>query len=182
MTLEELYYISQTVAVIAILASLVGVFVQIRQQSRVARSDLYLTAMSAFADHFRTFRTDPDFAVLYSVALQTWAGLSREQKLRVHAYNVEMAVNVDAVLNMRLQNLIDEGQALAFVHNMLGVLITPGGAEWWLESQFFFSPLLRDTLNKRLAQSASLPPAWTHFPPWDAAKADLEAASAGKPV
>jgi len=106
---------------------LVGVFVQIRQQSRVARSDLYLTAMSAFSDHFRTFRTDPDFAVLYSVALQTWTGLSREQKLRIHAYNVEMAVNVDAVLNMRLQNLIDEGQALTFVHNMLGVLITQVG-------------------------------------------------------
>ena len=182
MTLEEIYYISQTVAVIAILASLVGVFIQIRQQSRVARSDLYMTAVSGFAGHFQTFRTDPNFAVLYSVALQTWNGLSREQKLRIHAYNVEMAVNVDAVLTMRSQNLIDEPQALAFVHNMLGVLATPGGAEWWKESQFFFSPLLRDTLNKRLAQPASLPPAWTLFPPWEAATAEVEAAVGGKPL
>ena len=181
MTLEEIYYVGQTIAVAAILASLVGVFFQIRQQSRVARSDLYLTAMAAFADHFRTFKADPEFAVLYSVALQTWNGLSREQKIRIHAYNVEMAVNVDAILNMRLQALIDEPQALAFVNNMLGVIITPGGAEWWKESQFFFSPLLRGTLNKRLADPASLPPAWTHFPPWEASAAEVEAVARAKP-
>lgn len=180
MTLEEINYLGQTIAVAAILASLLGVFFQVRQQSRVARSDLYQAAMTGFAEHFRTFRSEPEFALLYAVALQTWNDLSREQKVRIHSYNCEMAVNVDAVLNMRSQGLIREVLTLPFVNNMLGVLITPGGAEWWKESHFFFSPLLRDTLNRRLAHPESLPPAWTHFPPWEASREEVEAVAKGK--
>lgn len=173
MTLENINYIAQTIAVFAILISLVGLFLQIRQQSQTARSDLYLNATSAFSDTFRSFRTDPEFTRLYSVALQTWNTLSKAHKLRVHTFNVEMAVNLDSILTMRSQNLIDDDQTTPWVNNLLGVLLTPGGSEWWREAQFFFTPQLRDTLNLRLADTSTHPPPWTAFPPWDADKADV---------
>ena len=40
MTLEELYYISQIVAVVAILASLAAVYWQVRQANMIARAEL----------------------------------------------------------------------------------------------------------------------------------------------
>jgi hypothetical protein len=174
MTLENIYYVGQTIAVLAILISLAGLFFQIRQQSRTACSELYLNATSSFSDTFRSIRTDPDFARLYSVALQTWQSLTKAQKLRIHAFNVEMATHLEAILTMRSQSLIEDAKATAWVNNMLGVLITPGGSEWWRESQFFFSPLVREALNQRLANAGTLPPPWTQFPPWDADPADVE--------
>lgn len=179
MTLENIYYIGQTVAVLAILISLAGLLFQVRQQSQTARSDLYLNATSGFSDTFRPFRTDPEFTELYSVALQTWDALSKAQKLRIYTFNVEMAVNLDSILTMRTQRLIDENQATPWVDNMLGVLITPGGAEWWREAQFFFTPQLRDTLNSRLKRKDTLPPSWTDFAPWHADQTDIRAVTKG---
>lgn len=173
MTLENIYYVGQTIAVLAILISLVGLFFQIRQQSQTARSELHLNATSSFSDTFRSFRTDPEFTRLYSVALQTWQSLSKAQKLRIHTFNVEMATHLDSILTMRSQKLMDDAQATPWVDNMLGVIITPGGSEWWRESQFFFTPQLREELNKRLANAGTLPPPWTRFPPWDADPADV---------
>ena len=40
MTLETVYYIGQTVAVLAILLSLVGIWLQMRQSQQIARADL----------------------------------------------------------------------------------------------------------------------------------------------
>lgn len=175
MTWEDIYYVGQNITVLAILISLVGLFFQIRQQSQTARSELHLNATSNFSDTFRSFRTDPEFTRLYSVALQTWQSLSKAQQLRIHTFNVEMATHLDAILTMRSHKLMDAAQAKPWVDNMLGVIITPGGSEWWRESQFFFTPQLRGELNKRLADAGTLPPRWTQFPAWDADPADVEA-------
>ena len=175
MTLENISDIAQTVAVVAVVASLAGLFLQVHQQSRTARSDLYLNATTGFAETFRSFRTDPEFTRLYSVALQAWNALSKAQKLRIHTFNVEMAVHLDAILTMRSQKLIDDDQTTPWIDNMLGVLVTPGGSDWWREAQFFFTPQVRETLNGRLANASTLPPPWTQFPPWDADKADVAA-------
>ena len=57
MSLEEIYYIGQTVAVVAILASLVGIFVQQRQANRIAQVqniklfDVYGGAMRAIMEN-----------------------------------------------------------------------------------------------------------------------------------
>lgn len=179
MSLETIYYIGQTLAVLAVLISLIAVFFQLRQQSQTARSELYLTAVTAFAEIFRTVRTNPEFARLYSVFLQEWDALSKIQKLQIHAFNIEMCVNLDSSLTMYEQKMIDESTVIPWIDNLLGVIITPGGAKWWNESQFFFTPQLRDTLNDRLLEPESLPPPWTHFSPWLADHADIDELTGG---
>ena len=50
MTLEELYYISQIVAAVAIFASLVYVAIQTRQNSRLMRAKAAWDAQTAIAE------------------------------------------------------------------------------------------------------------------------------------
>lgn len=175
MTLENIYYVGQTIAVLAILVSLFGVYHQVRTQTQTARAELYLSATSAAALIFREQRSNPEFALLLRVGLHDWRALSKTQKVQLHSFYVEMVVQLDAVLTMREQNLISDNQSNPWVDNVLGTVTTPGGAEWWQETQHAFTPQVREKINQRLSDPETLPIPWTQVSAYAADDDDIRA-------
>ena len=66
MSLESIYYIGQTIAVIAILGSLIAIWIQQMQTNRIARADMTERALGRFHTNLQVMATDPTLALQYA--------------------------------------------------------------------------------------------------------------------
>ena len=66
MTLEEIYYIGQTVAVVAILVSLIAIWLQQRQTNKIARADMTERVLNKLFSAMEVMTTDPVLANHYA--------------------------------------------------------------------------------------------------------------------
>jgi hypothetical protein len=176
--LDQIFVVAQILAAVAVIATLGYLAAQTRQQARISRSEMYMSISDGWGRIAADMRRDPEFTRLLRVALRSWTEISKNQQVRVHGFLTDLIVHLDAVLTLRAQELIDEDLSHPWVDNSLGVILTPGGAEWWAETNFYFTPQVRDELDRRLGAPDTLPPAWTHFPAWIADDVDIERVTA----
>jgi hypothetical protein len=82
MTLESIYYVGQTIAVVVIVATLVAIVYQGYQTNKIARADLTLTMwMHTGAAHY-SFVDSPEKADFMHRALNDGGSLTEPEKLR----------------------------------------------------------------------------------------------------
>lgn len=173
MTFETVYYISQTFAVAAILASLVFLGLQTRQQVRISRAEVARDADDYWGNVLAPLREDPEFARLVRVALIHWDKLSNNQKLILNAFWLDMPMSLTNVSVIREAKLISPWQESVRVNFLLGLLGTSGGLSWWEDAKFAVPTEVRDMVDTRLADTSSLPPPWTLYPPFQSNDDDL---------
>ena len=109
MTLEEIYYISQIVAVIAILGSLAAVYWQVRQTNMIARAELTHSANLQAGQMQMSLYDTPEKADLMYRALSGTGPLSDSERARV---NVALAVVFgvhQTAFDLRTRGLIEPG-------------------------------------------------------------------------
>lgn len=75
-----------------------------------------------------------------------------------------MMVHLDAILELSTQGLCDTDRVQAWIENAAGILATKGGGEWWSQAKFFFSPIVRETLDARMVEKDNPPIPWTAAP------------------
>lgn len=109
MTLEEIYYVSQVIAVVAIIASLAAVFLQVRQTNMIARADLTHSAGLLAGQMQLSLFDSPEKADLMNRALTGAGPLSDAERARVE---VSLAVIFGAhgtAFHLHQRNLIEVG-------------------------------------------------------------------------
>ena len=95
MTLETIYYLSQIIAVIAVVASLVFVGIQISLSTQQAKADAADTAHRAIQDWYQS--ATPEQVALNSRAMRDFSSLSGEEKQLVYLYGMRMLMNLQEV-------------------------------------------------------------------------------------
>ena len=166
MTLQEWGALGELIGGVAVIATLIYLAVQTRQ----ARRSAWAQAPQWISDGYRSWvsapREDAAFAELIIRATQGWNNLSQIDQFRVHTWWGEKIVHLDAVLTLHDQGVIDELRKRAWVDDSLGLLCTPGGAEWWSELKGVFTPQVRSELERRLEDRSTLPAAWSETLPF----------------
>ena len=84
-----------------------------------------------------------------------------------------MMIHLDAILELSSQGLTERTRVQAWIENAAGVLATEGGAKWWSQAKFFFSPILRETLDSRMLDKENPPTPWTIAPFYMLEEADF---------
>jgi len=114
MTLEDIYYISQIVAVIAILGSLAAVYWQVRQTNMIARADL---TQSSFlqATHLQVSLYDtPEKADLMYRALRGTGPLSDPERIRVEVSLAAVFGMHEVAFTLKQRDMIEPGAYMGF--------------------------------------------------------------------
>lgn len=109
MTLEELYYVSQIVAVIAILGSLAAVYWQVRQTNMIARAELTHSANVQAAQMQMSLYDTPEKADLMYRALTGTEPLSDSEKARVEVALAVVFGTHQTAFDLRQRHLIEPG-------------------------------------------------------------------------
>ena len=164
MTIQDLGAIGEFLGSVFVLATLVYIAIQTRQSrvSIAAQSARELTA--DFATTFMDMK-DPEIALLVRKGISDWDKLSANEQLQLHVIFLNILVHYSGVLEQEhLRGMKDI--VPAYENNVLGLITTRGGGVWWKTMQIAFAPQVVVRLESRLADSKSLPPAWSEYMPW----------------
>lgn len=155
MTLENIYYIGQTIAVIAIIASLAFVGVQIRQNTRATRAASHNAVSDSLNEINRMFAENADLTKIWLKGLGDRRSLSEEERWRfdstLRAYmHVCETMFVQADLGAG-----DKGIMFAEEGGIRTVLASPGSREWWEENPYGFCAEFRAYVEGLAARKTS---------------------------
>ena len=161
MTLESLYFISQIVAVIAILASLIFVGLQVQQSNhaavqanKLAKADMTQASLTAtISIHGEMFST-PEGADLMQRALFGVAPLTEVEKLRfsINMENILGAVEGSDVLWR--QGLFDDLSHQRSLHTLAIYFQSPRMRKWWSWARKdLFMPPFSDVIDEIAARA-----------------------------
>lgn len=107
MTLESIYYIGQTIAVVVIVATLFAILWQARQANKVARADLSLTMWLQMGAMHNSVVDTPEKGDLFARAFSDADPLTDGEKMRL-SFNLSMLVGThEAAFNLRSRGLIE---------------------------------------------------------------------------
>ena len=179
MSLEDIYYIGQTVAVIAILASLVAIWLQMRQSQKMERAAAQRDLLKSVADWSEKLNNLQDGGDALARGLVSFDDADAQIKGAVQTFVGNFVFITESALNMYKDGFFSEGTWQGIEGAALALLRTPGGREYWGTAQHVIGPEIVGHLNQRLAEvDPDLPNFIDLIPSMRTRLAELDAAAA----
>ena len=155
MTLEEIYCVSQIVAVIGIFGSLVFVGLQIRQNTRATQAASHHAVSNSLNEINRLFIESEEVTKIWLAGLNDRQGLSPEDRWR---FDSMLRAYMHVCETMYIQADLGTGDKEIMLSEEKGirtVLASPGCREWWTENPYGFGAKFR-TYVAALAKTAAV--------------------------
>ena len=141
MSLEQAAYLSQVIAAVAVLASLLFVGVQIRQNTRSQRMVAVSSLATAIAAINVPAMESPELGEALSKTLQDWNSASREQRIVAHYFLFSFFKLSESVWYQRRANVFEEGQWIGWETLLCSIYHTEGVRNgWWPLRKNAYSP------------------------------------------
>jgi len=155
-TLENMFYISQTAAAIAIVGSLLFVGLEVRNSNRESRHRTIEEMIQNYRNTRSLVTENPEFAAIWLTGIHSFSQLTAVEKLRftVHATNF-FSTHESVFLQYRdgrMSRELYEPQRL-YLHGFLGY---SGLKTVWDARRSFFHPAFRAMVDKGVADAAAL--------------------------
>lgn len=131
MTLENIYYVGQTIAVIAILASLAAIWVQMRQAHRLAKLETTRAIWADATEMLRSQADDQEKAEFLQRALFTNEKLSDVEKTRLYLILSSFFVGMENGFAMAQSGMMEEKFWPRMRASMVDYLKPERGRRWW---------------------------------------------------
>ena len=131
MTLEQAYFLSQIVASVAIIASLIYAALQFRVYAAAAREARYTTAISDLQEFRKLLATDADCARIYRDGLVDLSKLDSVEQWRFGALMQLVLTNFQ--YGIKFADAIEVEQLRTGVETTMR---RPGAKTWWAKAKF----------------------------------------------
>jgi hypothetical protein len=141
MSLEQASYLSQIIGAIAVLASLVFVGVQVRQNTKSQKVVAVDSLSAAIAAINVPAMESPVLGEALAMATLDWAAASREQRIVAHYFLFSFFKLCESAWYQRRANVLDDAQwvgwatMLRMYYHSLGVQ-----SSWWPHRRHAYSP------------------------------------------
>ena len=141
-----------------VIASLLYLSRQIRQNTNAVRASSYQAIVDGTATYMLALAQDSDLTSLLVRGSSSPAELSPEEQVRFSALLGQVVARFDLALHLHQQRFID-ADVLDTIFRMLeSNLNSPGGRAWWRMNQRFCSDQFRRFIEPRLARAAKADP------------------------
>jgi hypothetical protein len=149
-TLEDLGNIGEFVGALGVVASLVYLAVQIRQNTRSVRTSTYHEAMRDFADAIDQLGRDAELTRIWYSGMADIESLSREERQRFATYLTSVLRRYENLLYQTQHGTLDVAAWVGIREQARYVFSQPGTRVWWDQAQNLFNPELRDFIENDL--------------------------------
>jgi hypothetical protein len=150
MSLESIYYIGQTVAVVAILASLAFVSYQIKLARRQMQGQATIAVMEYQRSLIDHLLADSE---LYKIALRGNEDMDSLDEWEHHRFTVWCLKETgmwELCHHLKKQNALDSNLFTGLESYWLDLHSAPGRRQWWSEHTVMLDPDFRDYVEDRL--------------------------------
>jgi hypothetical protein len=162
-TLEQLYFASQIAAAAAIVASLIFVGVQVKQNTNLAAGETQRELMNGFQAQLERITAEPD---LFRRGLSGLHSLSETEKVQFSIIFNQFVNHLELPLRMVNRGLETQDNVDLYGNICVAFLLEPGGLEIWERTRPYYFPLSRGYVESRLANPETLPPRVSEVYPW----------------
>ena len=149
MTLEELGNLGELVGGIAVIASLVYLAVQIRQNTQTVRASSYRGVIEGLNEAAALLAHDAALAEIYHRGCEGVENLSPTEEVQFRNLIGLQLGHFAAALNFQRRGMVDASEIEPYGVFIRSILATPGGKHFWQHYDHFFSRLLHEWIESQ---------------------------------
>ncbi len=157
MSIMELGALGEFLGSIGVIATLIYLAIQIRQNTSSARSQSRQTLIDGWSIGQAELANDPELLRIYADAIMRWSDLPDVEKTRFDVGMARFLGNLQNGILLRDAGMLDQATLDTKANFMLSCILCEGGAKWWKETGFAW-PETRSYLEERLSHARDLPP------------------------
>ena len=150
MTLETTYYITQIIAVVLILVSLVAIFIQQRKDHALAKAENQREILLKTTEWFDAMLSNPLGLESVQNCLLDFKSASSKEKAAFMQYIVKVIVMAEQANFMKREGLIDEDSGVKFIAFAAMHLGTPGGTEYWSNAKVAYANHVVEAIDEHM--------------------------------
>ena len=152
MTLEEIYYIGQTIAAVAILGSLVAIYWQQRKAHALATAESTREILEQTSRLFDDLLASPTGLESLEACSANYREASVRQKTEFAQWMLKHVMLAEQASFMLTDKLIDYNSHHKLIALPALYLATPGGREYWEDSKVAFGESVVASIDKILRE------------------------------
>lgn len=152
MTLDQLVAISQAVAAVGVILSLVFLAIQLRQNTRAVRSASIQTLVQSLSDTAQVIVDNEYLVPIMLKASTNPEGLTEEERARLHFCFVMTIRRFEGVYFQRELGLVDPAIIDGFERSHVSLLASKSGGAWWADKKSIFNSGFVSYIDKRLSE------------------------------
>ncbi|MFN2100459.1 hypothetical protein [Altererythrobacter sp. MF3-039] len=156
MNLEAVYFISQAIAAVALVGSLVFVGVQLRLSRKMERASAQREVLVRVAEWQRMVLTDENKSYdTFVMGLADYENAPALTRIHVEKCLAEFVFICESALNMRRDGFFSDGTWAGIEGVTLTLLMSPGGSQWWQFGRQYIGSEIVGHIDARLAEIAA---------------------------
>ena len=154
--LETFAQVGEFLGGIVAIAALAYLAVQIRQSNLLARAQSRQTLLDTFSQTNWVVAQNADLARVLAVGIRRWPDMSDADKTTFDLAMARYLSNLHNGLLLLDAGMLDEQTFEGTANYMLIGIAAAGGEKWWRDT-IFPAPRVREYIDQRLADPATLP-------------------------
>lgn len=152
MTLDQVVAISQAVAAVGVILSIVFLAIQLRQNTKAVRSSSIQHLVQSLSD---TAQANIDSEYLVPIMLKANTrpdDLTEEERARLHFWFVMAFRRFEGVYFQRRLGLVDSAIIDGFERSHVSILASKSGRAWWADGKKVFNSGFVSYIDKLLSK------------------------------
>ena len=154
MTLQDLGNIGEFVGAVGVVASLVYLAIQIRQNTRSVRASMYQEAVRDVAAASDVLASDAELARIWRTGLRDFDALQPDERQRFAAYALGLLRRMENVFYQTRHGALDFASWKGLLESLRFMHAQPGFVAWWARAQDVFSPAFREYVDREVTGGA----------------------------
>lgn len=148
MNLEDIYFLSQIVAALALVISLIFVGIQIRHNTISTQTARHQSIVQAIADWSRGVASSTEISTLLGAGSTNFTALQPIERLQFSLLHVALFRNYENIYYQHAQRAIDDHVWEGWSYRMRATFALPGVRAWWEPQRDSYSESFRDFLEQ----------------------------------
>ena len=152
MTLEQIFYLTQSVAAVGVLASLIFLGLQTRDSAKAVRSATTQAVQENFSTWCRSLSEHPALLSACAKGFATPSALTIDERLQFYVSFQSLVYSGENAFTQWRNGHLPEAVWIAYEKPMGLAMRTPGGLEFWRERRWIFSEPFRSKVDVAIAK------------------------------
>jgi hypothetical protein len=168
MTIQDWGSLGELVGAIATVATLVYLAIQIRINTRIAKTAALQSMLAGSRDHFlRHMYADGEVCDIMTRGFNSMDELDQNEKTRFACFMIEQVLQMRGIMELHDADLVTETDYLAWLDWTCLLFRTPGGQEVWPQVSSVTTSTFNGILNGHLRANPGAPSVLEVMPVFD---------------
>ena len=152
---QRLHYIIQLITLVAIVAALINLSVELRHVRRAIEAHTVQDIRETYAQHFAHVTQNPDLADILMRLAKDTEGVEADVKMRFYATLFFVFTSHENAYHKKTDGILEQRDWHLFNRGMMDLISLPGVRGFWEKRKHWYSEDFRDYIDNEVIPAAA---------------------------